>query len=282
MQSNNIINALSIDLEDWYQVSDFNCIIKFSEWNMYENRLRNNTAKILELLERYHTKATFFVLAWNAEREPQLVKEIHAAGHEISSHGYSHQLIYQQTVDEFAEDLKRSIHLIEDITGEKVRGYRAPSFSITKQSLWALDVLLQQGLQYDSSIFPIQRSLYGIPSAERFPHIIKQDNGKQLIEFPISTACFRKWNIPFSGGAYLRVLPKTAIKLFFKRINKQGKPVIVYLHPWEIDPNQPKLKLPHNQKRTMHYVNLKKTENKMEYLLSHFKFAPIREVLSLV
>ena len=275
-----IVNALSIDLEDWYQVSDFNCIIKFSEWDKYENRLRRNTEKVLGLLDRHRVKATFFILTWNAEREPELVKEIHAAGHEISSHGYSHQLIYQQTPAEFADDLKRSRHLIENIIGEKVKGYRAPSFSVTNRSLWAVDILLQQGLQYDSSIFPISRSLYGIPSAQRFPHLLKRADGRQLIEFPISTFRLGRWNLPFSGGAYLRALPQRLIGLLLRRINKVGQPGIVYFHPWEVDPGQPKLKLPGN-KRTMHYVNLETAENKLHYLLSHFSFAPIKEVLSL-
>lgn len=281
MPPNNIVNALSIDLEDWYQVSDFNSVIQFSEWSLYENRLWNNTAKILDLLERYNIRATFFVLAWNARRDAKLIKEIHTSGHEISSHGYGHQLIYRQAPSEFAQDLKKSIDLIEDITGEKVRGFRAPSFSITRKSLWALDILLEQGLQYDSSVFPIVRSLYGIPTAERFPHVIKRHNGKQLIEFPISTVRIGRWNIPFSGGAYLRVLPKTAVKFLVERLNEQGRSAIVYFHPWEIDPNQPRLKLPSHQRRTLHYVNLETTEAKVEFLLTHFRFAPIREVLSL-
>jgi polysaccharide deacetylase family protein (PEP-CTERM system associated) len=281
MQPGTITNALSIDLEDWYQVSDFARVVRISEWDRYENRLRRNTEKILALLERYHVKATFFVLTWNAERESELIKEIHAAGHEIGSHGYNHQLIYQQTVGEFAEDLRKSVHLIEAITGSKVRGYRAPSFSITARSLWALDVLLRQGLQYDSSVFPIQRSLYGIPSAERFPHVIRQRNGKRLVEFPISTVRCGRRNVPFSGGAYLRALPKVVIRLLLRRVNRLGQPGIVYLHPWELDPEQPRLKLPHDQRFSMHYVNLRTTESKVEYLLRHFNFAPIKEVLSL-
>ncbi|MGH7961810.1 MAG: XrtA system polysaccharide deacetylase [Candidatus Binatia bacterium] len=281
MRSDNVTNALSIDLEDWYQVSDFTSIIPFAEWGKYEHRLRRSTEKILQLLDRYGVKATFFVLTWNAEHEPELVKELHAAGHEISSHGYSHQLVYRQTADEFAEDLRRSVRVIEDLTGEKVRGYRAPSFSITAQSLWALDVLVQQGFQYDSSVFPIHRSLYGIPAAERFPHVIKQESGKRLVEFPISTVRVGKWNIPFSGGAYLRALPKAVISFLLKRINTEGRPGIVYFHPWEIDPDQPRLTLPQQQKRTMHYINLKTTERKLEHLLRRFRFAPIRDVLSL-
>jgi len=204
MPSYNVTNALSIDVEDWYQVSDFNCIIEFSQWHTYEYRLRKNIEKILQLLARYRTKATFFVLAWNVERDPGLVRDIHGEGHEISSHGYSHQLIYQQTPEEFAADIQKSLCLIEDSIGEKVRGYRAPSFSITQQSLWAFDILLQHGIQYDSSVFPIHRSLYGIPSAQRFPHVVWQQRGKQLLEFPISTVRFSALNIPFSGGAYLR------------------------------------------------------------------------------
>jgi polysaccharide deacetylase family protein (PEP-CTERM system associated) len=282
MMSQNVVNALSIDLEDWYQVSDFNCIIKLSEWSSYESRLRQNAEKILQLLDRQHVRATFFVLTWNAEKEPGLVKEIHAAGHEIGSHGHGHQLIYQQQVSEFEEDVKRSVHLLENLTGEKVRGYRAPSFSITTRSLWALEILMRQGLEYDSSIFPISRSLYGIPLAERFPHVIRQHAGRQLIEFPISTIRLGKWNVPFSGGAYLRALPVTAIAAGLRRINKLGQPAIVYFHPWELDPGQPKLKRPRHLRPTMHYIGLNATESKLEYLLSRFKFGPIREVISVV
>src|SRR5437773_220046 len=183
-----MLNAFSVDVEDWYQVSDFEDVVDFPAWDSYESRVVANTERVLGLLDRHRVKGTFFVLSWNAERHPELVRRIADAGHEIASHGYRHRLIYEQSPAEFRDDLMRSKKVLEDITGQAVWGYRAPSFSLTSASLWALDVLLECGLRYDSSIFPVNDRLYGIPNAQRFPFAIREDGDRRLVEFPMSTA----------------------------------------------------------------------------------------------
>jgi polysaccharide deacetylase family protein (PEP-CTERM system associated) len=271
------VNGLSVDLEDWYQVSDFDEVVGPTRWERCESRLRRNTERVLGLLDRHGVKATFFVLAWNAEREPALVKEVRAAGHEIASHGFGHRLIYRQSVPEFTADLDRSLRVLEAITGEPVRGYRAPSFSITPRSTWALDVLLARGLDYDASVFPIRRGLYGLPDAPRFPHVIRRTDGHRLVEFPVSTVRLAGWNAPFSGGAYLRVLPGAVVARCVAHLNARGLPVVVYFHPWELDPGQPRLHL--RGRRTMHYVNLGRTESRLDALLERFRFTNLGALL---
>ncbi|MBN1871087.1 MAG: DUF3473 domain-containing protein [Candidatus Omnitrophica bacterium] len=294
--SADVANILTIDVEDYFQVENFKKVIASYDWDRIESRVVKNTEKILEILDRHKTKATFFVLGWIAERFPELVKRIHEGGHEIASHGYSHNLIYGDTIDAFEEDLRKARHILENITGEPVLGYRAPSYSITKDSLWALDVLKDKNYVYDSSIFPIYHDRGGLVKAPRYPYrveiasprslgarndvlkIARNDEEGGLWEFPLSTAKILGRNLPFSGGGYFRLLPYGIVKRSIKRINNERQPAVIYLHPWEFDPEQPRIKADAVSK-FRHYVNLSKTESKLESLLRDFKFTSIREYL---
>jgi polysaccharide deacetylase family protein (PEP-CTERM system associated) len=273
------LNALSIDVEDYYQVSAFESQIPFEEWPRYESRVVANTWRILELLHFYRVKATFFVLGWIAEHHPQVVLAIQQQGHEIASHGYRHRLLYNMTREEFREDTDRSKKILEDLCGAPVFGYRAPSYSITQETFWCLDVLQELGFTYDSSIFPIHHDRYGIPSYKRFPHCVLGEGENALWEFPLSTLRFGKVNIPVAGGGYFRLLPYWFIRWGLRRINKMERyPAIVYLHPWEIDPMQPRMEGSLSS-RFRHYVNIRKTEGILRKLLTDFRFAPIRDLV---
>jgi polysaccharide deacetylase family protein (PEP-CTERM system associated) len=276
-----MLNAFSVDVEDWYQVSDFEDVVAPSSWDAHESRVVRNTERILGLLDEHGVKGTFFVLTWNAERHPDLVRRIARAGHEVASHGHRHRLIFDQTPAEFREDLRRSKALLEDLTGEPVLGYRAPSFSLTARSIWALDVLMEAGLRYDSSIFPVRDRLYGIPDARRFPFVIRREGDRELVEFPMSTARVLGRNWPLGGGAYLRVLPYPYIRWGMRRVNGEGQPALVYLHPWEVDPGQPRIRSRGKRGISVHYVNLAGTEARLRRLLRDFEFAPVRDVLRL-
>jgi polysaccharide deacetylase family protein (PEP-CTERM system associated) len=233
------------------------------------------------MLRQHQVRATFFILTWNAERFPELVQQIDRDGHEIATHGYAHHLIYEQTPEEFRADVTRSLHMLEGLTGKKVLGYRAPSFSITRQSLWALDILLDLGFAYDSSIFPVRDRLYGLTGSERFPHVIRDNGGRRLVEFPMSTVQFRRRNLPLGGGAYLRLLPYRYFRWGINQLNRQGRPAILYLHPWEIDPGQPRLRVRGKRGYSSHYLRLQTMEGKLQRLLEDFRFSSIREVLAL-
>lgn len=276
-----MINAFSVDVEDWYQVSDFEEAVDFSAWDSYESRVVRNTERVLELCDARGVKGTFFVLTWNAERHPELVRRIADAGHEIASHGYRHRLIYEQSPEAFRDDIMRSKKILEDITGEPVWGYRAPSFSLTSASLWALDILLECGMRYDSSIFPVSDRLYGIPNARRFPFVIRADGDRELVEFPMSTARALNRNLPLGGGAYLRVFPYAYMRWGIRRVNREGQPALVYMHPWELDPGQPRIKARGKRGISTHYINLNRTESRLNRLLRDFAFAPVRDVLGL-
>lgn len=273
-----MINALSIDVEDYFQVSNFAGVIKYQDWDKFESRVEKNTKKLLAILNEYNVKATFFVLGWVAERFPELVKSITDQGHEVATHGYAHQLIYNQNPQQFREDLKKSIHILEGVSKTKPLGYRAPSYSIVNTSLWALDVLIEEDIEYDSSIFPIRRDRYGIANSARFPHRISRGQNGSIVEFPLSTIRVLGNNIPVAGGGYFRLFPYWFIHLAIRKINAQGHPAIIYLHPWEIDTQQPRIKAK-LMSQFRHYVNLNKTEDKFRRLLSDFHFAPIRKIL---
>jgi polysaccharide deacetylase family protein (PEP-CTERM system associated) len=272
-----MINALTIDVEDYYHVEAFQAVIRREDWERYERRVHNSTLKILDLLARHEITATFFILGWVAERTPSIVKEIQAAGHDIGSHGYAHQIIYKQTPEEFATDLRRSLEIIEGITGRKVLGFRAPSFSLTKRSLWAIEIMQSFGLAYDSSVFPILHDIYGIPDAPRHPYQIAEG----FWEFPMTTVQVLGKNIPVGGGGYLRMFPYWLTRWGIRKANSGGQPAIVYLHPWELDPEHPRIKTsPLNQFR--HYVNLTKTEARLTALCKDFKFTSLRGLLDRV
>jgi len=274
-------NAFSVDVEDWYQVSDFEAVVDFGAWDSFESRVVRNTERVLDLLAEHQVQGTFFVLTWNAERHPELVRRIADAGHEIASHGYRHRLIYEQTPAEFRDDVMRSKKILEDLVGQPVWGYRAPSFSLTAASLWALDILLESGMRYDSSIFPVSDRLYGIPNAKRFPFVIRADGDRELVEFPMSTARAGGRNWPLGGGAYLRLFPYRYMHWGVRRVNREGQPALVYVHPWELDPGQPRIRARGKRGVSTHYINLKRTEARLSRLLRDFSFAPVRDVLGL-
>jgi polysaccharide deacetylase family protein (PEP-CTERM system associated) len=273
----NMKNVLTIDVEEWFQVEALSEAIDFERWESFKGRLFPNLLKILALLREKEVKATFFVLGWVAERFPDLVLMIRQEGHEIASHGYAHQLVYQQDEKSFEEDVSKSKEILEDIIGEKVIGYRAPSFSITPDCFWAYNILAKLGIKYDSSIFPVKHLVYGIPSAPRFPFTINLDNGKKIMEFPLSTVRIIRFNFPVAGGGYLRLFPYVYTRWAIKKLNKQGQRAIVYFHPWEIDPHQPKQKV-RLSNRIRHYTNLSIMESRIERLLNDFEFSSIKDI----
>jgi polysaccharide deacetylase family protein (PEP-CTERM system associated) len=273
------VNAFTIDVEDYFQVAALAAAIPRDSWSAREYRVEANTDRLLQMLAEAGVRGTFFVLGWVAERSPQLVRRIAAAGHEVASHGYSHQLIYTQSPQEFREETRRSKRHLEDTLGAPVLGYRAASFSITRQSLWALDTLLDEGFRYDSSVFPIRHDRYGIPGAAPHPALISAPSGRSLAEFPMSTASFGGFRLPVSGGGYFRLLPYGLITRGLRQINEQQRqPFTFYLHPWEIDPGQPRVKVK-LLSRIRHYTNLGSTASRLHALLRSFKFAPMRDVL---
>ena len=344
----NPINYLTIDVEDYFQVHAFAKIIRPADWDQYECRVEKNVHQILEILDTYRSiqnskfkiqnyfRATFFILGWIAERYPKLVKEIHSRGHEIASHGYGHKVIYQQSQEEFREDIRKSKQILEDLTGERVIGYRAPTYSITEKTLWALYILREEGYLYDSSVFPIKHDYYGMPHCPRLPFIwnldaptpsvvslfpevdaidqpstFKIQNGfpnpeqhttnngprtthneqrstdtqqfktqnsklKIIYEFPLSTLNLLGQRIPIAGGGYFRLFPYWFTRWALARVNNVEKqPFIFYLHPWEIDPAQPRLNHAGILSRFRHYNNLDKTKHRFAHLLQDFSFTSI-------
>ena len=272
------LNALSFDLEDWYQVLYFDDHFPRDQWSQQESRLEAVTVRLLEILDRHQAKATFFVLGWNAERLPLLIKLIARAGHEIGSHGYGHHLAYRQGPAAFGEDLRRSIAVLEDLTGDPVKGFRAPSFSITKASAWALSLLLEHGIEYDSSVLPARRPYCGIPGAPVTPWRFAGPSSLSLVELPPSSLRMLGRNLPFGGGGYFRLLPYELVSWALRRLNRADIPGIIYLHPWELDPAQPVVPIRRDH-RFQHYVNLAGTEAKLERLLSDFSFVPYAELV---
>jgi polysaccharide deacetylase family protein (PEP-CTERM system associated) len=273
-----IRNALTVDVEDYFHVSAFSECIEQKDWDSYPLRVEKNTRRLLDLFDQHGVKATFFVLGWVAERIPGLVMEIAARGHEVACHGYSHQLVYNQNPGVFREETLRSKSLLEEIIQAPVRGYRAASYSITEQSRWALDILAEAGFDYDSSIFPVYHDRYGIPDADAYPHLLETPKGHQLVEFPLSTARIFNYRLPVAGGGYFRLYPYTITKAGLNQINRRQKPFIFYLHPWEIDPEQPKISASWKS-RFRHYVNLGKCEMRLRKLMSDFQFTTTWNVL---
>ena len=271
-------NALTIDVEDYFQVAALAETVQRRDWHSMEYRVEANTNRLLELLDHDNTRATFFTLGWVAEKSPQLVRDIQKAGHEVASHGYSHQLIYNQTPDVFREETRRSKHILEDITGERIEGYRAASYSITSQSRWALDILAEEGFVWDSSIFPVHHDRYGMPGTPRWPHRLTTDKGYELAEFPLSTLKFPAYTLPIAGGGYFRLFPYWFSRWGLGSITRQGQPFVFYLHPWEIDPGQPRLDVKWFS-RFRHYNNLDVCEQRLTKLLDHFNFTTMSEVL---
>jgi len=350
-----MINILTIDLEDYFMVSAFESVVKRESWDRYESRIERNTYLVLNILAgcqppslrrgidplnnafsflqptahdssdfpttenpapKIPVRATFFCLGWIAERYPHLIREIARQKHEIACHSYDHRLVYYIGHEQFREDIRKSKRILEDIIGQEVIGYRAPSYSITKKCLWALEILAEEGYKYDSSIFPIHHDRYGIPTAPRFPFMIDLNHGKDirfiplyglnranastltphginlpyplgleassnvgLIEFPISTVKFLGANVPMGGGGYFRLLPYPIVKRGLRRINDEDEtPFIFYIHPWEFDSGQPRFNNESSITKIRHYINLDKTRIKIENLLADFSFSSIKEI----
>ena len=268
-------NALSIDVEDYFQVWALSPHIARADWDRMPCRVERNVERILALLDEAGARATFFTLGWIAERYPALVTRIAAAGHEVASHGYAHYSVTQQTRAEFYEDVRKAKLILEDITGEAVRGYRAPSFSIGRNTLWAFECLLRAGYRYSSSVYPIRHDHYGMPEASRFP--FEPEPG--LLEIPLTTARVLGTNVPAAGGGYFRLFPYSLSRALIQRVNKVDRsPALFYFHPWELDPDQPRIARTSLKTRFRHYNNLRRMEARVRRLLGDFPWRRVDEV----
>ncbi len=268
-------NALTIDVEDYFQVSAFAPYIARANWDAAECRVERNVDRILALLAERDVKATFFTLGWIAERYPQLVRSIVAGGHELASHGYGHERASDLSRQAFTDDVTRAKSLLEDLSGQAVIGYRAPSFSIGVKNLWAFEVLDRAGYRYSSSVYPIKHDHYGMPDSPRFAYRV----GAGLLEIPITTVRMGKHNLPSSGGGYFRLLPYAASRWLLKRVNRQERePAIFYFHPWEIDVGQPRVPGIDLKTRFRHYVNIPRMESRLRQLMVDFQWGRMDQI----
>lgn len=271
-----ITNALTIDVEDYFQVSAFAPYIRRSEWGARECRVERNVGRVLEILAERDVKATFFTLGWVAERYPQLVKRLVAEGHELASHGYGHERASDLDRAAFTQDVTRAKHLLEDISGQPVRGYRAPSFSIGTGNLWAFDVLAAAGHQYSSSIYPIKHDHYGMPDSPRFAYRV---GGTGLLEVPVTTLRMMNRNLPSSGGGYFRLLPYALSRWMIGQVNREDREAaIFYCHPWEFDVHQPRIPGIDAKTRFRHYVNIGRMEDRLRSLLQDFRWGRMDQI----
>lgn len=273
-----IVNAMTIDVEDYFQASVFDPVVSRDAWGRADSRVCRNTERLLTIFDEVGVQATFFALGWVAEKFPALMRTIVSRGHELASHSYEHRLVYEMSPDEFRQDLRRAKRALEDAAGVPVYGFRAPSYSITGRSMWALDILLEEGFRYDASIFPVWHDRYGIPTAPRHAHVMQLARGR-LVEAPPSTVRWCGMNLPVGGGGYTRQLPYAWTAWGMTHIHaREQLPAIFYLHPWEIDPEQPRIDLP-LLARVRHYRNLHKTESRLRRLVREYRFAPLATVL---
>jgi polysaccharide deacetylase family protein (PEP-CTERM system associated) len=262
-------NVMSVDLEDWFCVYNLSGLIPHADWDKCESRVERSTERLLDLFRRRRVEATFFVLGWVADRFPDLVREVERRGHEVATHGYSHRLLTFMQPEEFRADLMRSLESLSRMTTGEIRGFRAPSFTLTRKTLWAVDVLRECGIRYDSSVFPVRfHPDYGITDGELYPH----DLAEGLTELPMSVAEVLGRRVPCCGGGYFRLYPYRVTRWLMRRCNAQQRPVIFYLHPWEVDPDQPRVRGLPWSKRFRHYNNLEKTEERLDRLLEDFAF----------
>lgn len=269
MASATITNALTIDVEDYFQVSAFAPYIDRADWDRRECRVERNVDRILALLDEHDTEATFFTLGWIAERYPQLVRRIVDEGHELASHGYGHQRASDLSPGDFSDDIVRAKKLLEDIAGSEVRGYRAPSFSIGTGNLWAFDALARAGYRYSSSIYPIRHDHYGMPDSPRFAYRLASG----MLEVPVTTVRLLNRNLPSSGGGYFRLLPYSLSRWMLRKVNREDRePAVFYFHPWEIDPGQPRIAGIDAKTRFRHYVNIPRMEGRLQQLLGDFRW----------
>ena len=269
------VNALTIDVEDYFQVSAFAPFIARDSWDGIPCRAEANVSRILDLLASRNAKATFFTLGWIAERHPQIVRAIIAGGHELASHGYGHLRASEQTPSEFSNDIVRAKKLLEDIGGIEVKGYRAPSFSINQENLWALDCIREAGYRYSSSIYPVRHDHYGMPDAPRFAYASLPD----LVEVPVTTVDLLNRHWPAGGGGYFRLLPYALSRWLLKRVNRiDGESCMFYFHPWELDPEQPRVAGIDARTRFRHYLNLDRMQSRLEKLLDDFRWDRVDRV----
>lgn len=276
MTHQHLVNYFTVDVEDYFQVAAFERVVSPGQWDGYPSRVERNTAAILDLLDENGIKATFFIVGWTAERFPAMVRSIVERGHEIGCHSYEHRKVYSLAPEEFRQDTGKAKDILENISGRRVYGYRAPTYSITKQSLWALDILQELGFTWDSSIFPVVHDQYGIPGAPRFRFKWPNHN---LVEYPLSTSRILGQNIPVCGGGYFRLFPYWFTRWALQRINVQEQqPFIFYFHPWEIDPDQPRIDNAGWKSKFRHYRNLDRTSGRLSRLLQDFHFGPIDNV----
>jgi polysaccharide deacetylase family protein (PEP-CTERM system associated) len=272
-------DLLSVDVEDYYHVEAFADRVSPLSWSDFPSRVRANTTRILQIFEEYRCRATFFVLGWIAERDPALVREIVKAGHEVACHSYSHRRVSSLSQEEFREDLRRARAVIEDAAGVRILGYRAPTFSIGPGNLWALEILSEEGFLYDSSIFPIRHDLYGFPGAPRFPHRLDFQSKRRLFEIPITTVRVGGVTWPAGGGGYLRLLPMQYTRWAVRQIHeKERQPFVLYFHPWELDPDQPRI-AGRWKSRLRHYVGLGVMERRLRELLSSGNYMPLIDLV---
>ena len=273
-----LMNALTVDVEDYFQVSAMAPHIARDSWDAQPCRVERNVHRLLAMFAQHGAHATFFTLGWVAERYPQLVRDIVAGGHELASHGYGHLRASDQSQADFAQDVRRAKALLEDIGGHEVQGYRAPSFSIGDGNAWAFDVLLDAGYRYSSSVYPVQHDHYGMPDAPRFPYAARPG----LTEIPITTTRVLGRNLPAGGGGYFRLAPYGLSRWALRRVNAvDRRPAIFYMHPWEIDPGQPRIAGTGLKTRFRHYVNLSRTESRLGQLLQDFNWGRVDEVFGL-
>lgn len=272
------IHHFSVDVEEYFHVSAFERLVRYADWDGYESRVNDSVARLLDLLARRQTRATFFVLGWVAERHPGLVRRIAAAGHEIASHGWDHARVTSQSPLAFRDSIRRTKIFLEDLAGVPVVGFRAPSFSIVPGKEWALDVLLEEGYRYDSSLFPVRRNGYGYAAGRRDPHWLERPTGR-LAEVPPAT--LRRWGaqLPAGGGAYFRLLPYGVVRTALRDCERRGVPGTFYIHPWELDPEQPRLDVPWLT-RVRHYGGLERTLPRLERLLGEFRFTAIVDTVT--
>ncbi len=274
-----LLNAMTVDVEEHFQVSGFERSVRRETWDSLPSRVEANTERMLDVFESAGVLATFFVLGWVAERHADLVRRIAVRGHEIGCHGYSHRLVYEQEPQEFRDEVELSRRILQDASGQAVDGYRAASFSIGRHNLWALDVLVEAGFVYDSSLFPVYHDRYGYPGAPRGVHRLRTPLGQSLVEVPPSTLSLGRATLPVAGGGYLRLYPKAFSRWVIRRLNRhEGMPAVVYVHPWELDQDQPRLPAGLFS-RMRHYRGLDTTESKLRDLMRHFRFGPVREVI---
>ena len=272
-------HILSVDVEDYFQVEAFAGTVPRESWDRYSCRVADNCRRLLDLFEHAQVKATFFTLGWVARRFPATVKEIHERGHELACHSFWHRRVDTLTPEQFRSDTREACDAISQAASVRVVGYRAPTWSISRRSLWALDILAEEGFQYDSSIYPIHHDLYGIPDASRRPYAHRCADGRHLREFPPPTVRIGRVNLPAAGGGYLRLFPMAWTRWAFRQMERAGHPAVLYVHPWEIDPQQPHLRGP-MKSRFRHYTNLHRTAGRLDYLLRRYRFVPFREYLA--